>query len=469
MLRKLSLLVFLFVAYAASAQTMPETEWINHADTSWYDENLDSFDISDAESFAGITVLVQDGNSFQSKTINITSDIDLGAHLWLPIGTSIDLAFKGNVEGNEHTISNLFVNRPSNDFSGLFGAVVSSEIKNLNVDQAIVHGQGTVAVLTANLSTNSLVENCHVTNGEVYSELGWGGGIAGGIAGGLLSGSTIKKSSYSGEVHGGDQIGGLVGTAWDTTLIEESFSEGLVSGGNIVGGLVGYCTINFPPMPNTTNIVRNSYSRANVVGTGFAVGGFYGSPESNGAIENCYSTGTVDAPNADGAAGGFIGNIINNTTVSNAYYDSESSVMANAIGEYDEQDPNISVEGKTTAEMKSQEMVDLLNADQDGIWSLDADRNDGYPILANIILSVEDFVSNQNEAIIYPSISETSINLVTTTPSEFTLVDANGRVLDKGVIGSNEVNYDVSHLSSGVYLVIFESNSQKTIKRFIRK
>lgn len=275
------------------------------------------------------------------------------------------------MEGNNHVISNVFVNRPENDFSGLFGAVISAEIKNLKIDHAIIHGQGTVAALTANLSTYSLVENCHVTNSKIYSAEGWGGGIAGGIAGGLLSNSTIKKSSYSGEVHGGDQIGGLVGTAWDTTLIEESFSEGLVSGGNIVGGLVGYCTMNFPPAPNTTNVVRNSYSRANVVGEGFAIGGFYGSPETNGAIENCYSTGTVNAPNADGSAGGFIGSIINNTTVSNAYYDSESREMTNAIGEYDENDPDIFVEAKTTEIMKSQEMVDLLNADQEGIWTID--------------------------------------------------------------------------------------------------
>lgn len=469
MLRKLSLLVFLFATYVATAQTMPETEWIDYADTSWYDEALDSFDISDAESFAGISALVQDGNNFESKTINITADIDLGEHLWLPIGTNINSAFKGSVEGNEYTISNLFVNRPNNDFSGLFGAVLSTEIKNLNVDHAIVHGRGTVAVLTANLSTNSLVENCHVTNGKVYSEAGWNGGIAGGIAGGLLSNSTIKKSSYSGEVHGGDQIGGLVGTAWDTTLIEESFSEGLVSGDNVVGGLVGYCTWNFPPQPNTTNVVRNSFSRANVVATGIAAGGFYGSPEMNAAIENCYSTGTVDAPNAEGSAGGFIGKVIQETTVSNSYYDSESSEMANAIGEYNEEDPNISVETKTTVEMKSQEMVDLLNGDQEEIWTIDENVNDGYPILANITLSVDDFISIQNKAIIYPSISETSINLVTTTPSEFTIVDANGKVLDKGVTDSNEVNYNVSHLSSGVYLVIFESNSQKTVKRFIRK
>lgn len=468
MLKKLSLLLILCVTYVANSQDLPETKWTDNADISWYDDSLETFDISDAASFAGISVLVEAGNNFEGKMINLTSNIDLGAHLWLPVGTSINRAFKGNVEGNDFTVSNLFVNRPANDFGGLFGALIASEIKNLKIDTAIVYGQGTVAALTANLSSNSLVENCHVINAKVYSVSGWDGGIAGGIAGGLLSGSTIRKSSYSGEVYGGNQIGGLVGTAWDTTLIEECFSEGLVSGDEIVGGLVGYCTWNFPPMPNTTNVVKNSYSRSNVVATGTSAGGFYGSPEINGAIENCYSTGTVTAPNAGGSAGGFIGKIIQQTSVTNSYFDTESSGMTEGIGEFTP-DPTISVVGKNTDEMKSQELVDLLNADQGNIWSINPDVNDGYPILASHSLSTEDYVLVQNEVVIYPSVTETSINLRTSSPSKFVLADVNGRVLDDGTIQDTEVNYNVSHLNSGIYFVIFESNSQRTVKRFIRK
>lgn len=468
MLKKILLLVFLCGAYVANAQDMPETLWTDNADISWFDSSMDSFEISNAESFAGITVLVEDGNNFEGKTINLTSDIDLGAHLWLPVGTSVDLAFKGIVEGNDHTISNLFVNRPNNDFSALFGALVTAEIKNLKVDTAIVYGQSTVSVLTANLSTNSLVENCHVTNSKVYSGAGFDGASSGGIAGGILIGSIIRKSSFSGEVYGGNQTGGLVGTAWDTTLIEECFSEGLVSGDDVVGGLVGFCTFNFPPAPNSTNIVKNSYSRSNVTATGAMVGGFYGSPEINGGIENCYSTGLITAPNADGMAGGFIGRIIYDTTVANSYFDTESSGMTTGIGDYTP-DPTISVIGKTNDEMKSQDLVDLLNANQGNIWSINPNANDGYPILVSSTLEAEDFVLVQNEVIIYPNVSATSINLRSSLPSNFTVTDVNGRILDKGMIQENEVIYNVSHLNSGVYLVIFENNSNRTVKRFIRK
>lgn len=468
MFKTIPFLVFLFVAFVANSQDMPETQWTDNSDISWYDESVDTFDISDAASFAGLSALVEAGNNFEGKMINLTSDIDLGAHLWLPVGTSINLAFKGNVEGNDFTISNLFVNRPDNDFGGLFGALITSEIKNLKIDTAIVYGLSTVAVLTANLSTNSLVENCHVINSKVYSAPGFDGASTGGIAGGILIGSQIKKSSYSGEVYGGNQTGGLVGTAWDTTLIEECFSEGSVSGDDVVGGLVGFCTFNFPPSPNSTNIVRNSYSRSNVVATGAMAGGFYGAPEVNGGIENSYSTGTVTAPNANGTAGGFIGRIIQETTVTNSYFDTESSGMTEGIGDFNP-DPSISVVGKTTNEMKSQELVDLLNADQGTIWSINPDVNDGYPILVSQPLSTGDLVSVQNEVIIYPSVSATAINLRTSAPSNFIVTDVNGRILDNGAVQETDLNYNVSHLKSGIYFVVFENNSQRTVKRFIRK
>jgi hypothetical protein len=467
MFKKLSLLLVLCVTYVASSQNMPETNWIDFADSSWYDDSINTFEIADAESLAGISVLVEAGNNFEGKTINLTSDIDLGAHLWLPVGTNVNKSFKGSFDGNDHLISNLFVNRSESDFSALFGALISAEIKNLKIDTAIIYGRGTVAGLAANVSTNSLIENCHVFNAEVHSVSGWDGGIAGGIAGGLLTGSIVRKSSYSGEVYGGNQIGGLVGTAWDTTLIEESYSEGLVSGDDIVGGLVGYCTWNFPPMPNTTNVVKNSFSRSNVIATGGMAGGFYGSPEMNAAIENCYSTGTVTAPNAGGSAGGFIGAIMDGT-VANSYFDTESSQMTDGIGQYTP-GPTITVVGKTTAEMKSQDLVDLLNAGQGDLWSINPDVNDGYPVLSSFILSADDFITVNNEVIIYPSVSETSINLKTSMPSNFLVTDVNGRILDEGTIQNTEVNYNVSNLNAGVYFVIFENNSSRTVKRFIRK
>jgi len=152
----------------------------------------------------------------------------------------------------------------------------------------------------------------------------------------------------------------------------------------------------------------------------------------------------------------------------NSYFDTESSGMTEGIGEFNP-DPNILVVGKTTNEMKSQALVDQLNAGQGNIWSIDPNVNEGYPVLVSSLLASSEFDAVQNEVIIYPTISATSINLRSNVASEFILTDVNGRILDKGTIQNSEVNYNVSHLNSLIYFMIFENHSQRTVKRFIRK
>lgn len=370
--------VFIFLG-KSTAQEFPETQWADNANTDWYDSSQSSFDINNGEGLAGLSVLVADGNDFENKTINIINDINLDGNLWQPIGVDIDHAFMGTVNGGGNTIANIYVNEPEKDFGGLFGAVLSVYIYDLNIDNTLIYAQSTVGALVGNLSTDSTVENCHVTNGFVQCESGWDGGSAGGLAGGLLTNSTILKSSFSGEVHGGDQIGGLVGTAWDSTSIEESYTEGLVVGDNIVGGLVGYTVFNFPPNPSVTNVLKNSYSRADVLVSGMYAGGIYGYAEDTGVIENCYSTGNVvgGVP-----TGGAFGSISMGSTAINTYFDTETSGQSEGFGENNSFE-EVHITGKTSEEMQSEDFADLLNSDGGDIWSYNLDLNDGYPILTN--------------------------------------------------------------------------------------
>ncbi len=447
------------------AQNFPQTKWVDSADTTWYDSSQNSFDISDASSFAGLAVMVSHGNDFEGKTINITADIDLSGNLWLPVGTDIAHSFKGDVNGQGHTISNVMVNRPNKDFSGLFGSVISMHIKDLKIDSAVVYGNSTVGALVANLSTNSTAVNCHVTNGYVHCEDGMYGGIAGGLVGGLLTNSSISQSSFSGEVHGGDQLGGLVGTTWDSTLVEESYSAGLVSGGNIVGGLIGYTTMNFPPDPNVHNVVKNCYSRADVIASGSYAGGLFAFPETTGVIKNCYSTGTVSAA---GNFGGSIGAIQGASSVSNTYFDTESSGLANGIG-LNNSSLNVDITGKTTAEMKTQALVDSLNVNQGNIWNIDPAINDGYPFLVGNTLAVEKWSVKKIAVMLYPTVSNTLVNFKVKEKTHFTIMNLSGRILDQGVISKGSFAYNISQLTSGMYMVIFKQGRHKVTKRFIKK
>lgn len=114
------LLLLLAVPLTNNAQTFPTSSWSNYADVSWYNGSQNTFTISTAEALAGLSQLVSQGNTFQGKSLIINADIDLGAHLWSPIGPNNDLPFSGSVDGGDFKISNLWINLPSGDWVGLF-------------------------------------------------------------------------------------------------------------------------------------------------------------------------------------------------------------------------------------------------------------------------------------------------------------------------------------------------------------
>jgi trimeric autotransporter adhesin len=125
-------------------------------------------------------------------------------------------------------------------------------------------------------------------------------------------------------VTGGHQVGDLVGENAGT--VSNSYSTGSVAGGNEVGGLVG----------RNKGTVSNSYSSGSVTGN-WGVGGLVGR-NYEGTVSNSYSTGSVAGGNP---VGGLVG--WNEATVSNSFWDTETSGQATSAGGT----------GKSTAEMRS--------------------------------------------------------------------------------------------------------------------
>ena len=54
-------------------------------------------------------------------TISLTKDLDFSAHHWVPIGFDNDHKCDAQFNGNGHTIRGLIVDRPNQDYNGLFG------------------------------------------------------------------------------------------------------------------------------------------------------------------------------------------------------------------------------------------------------------------------------------------------------------------------------------------------------------
>lgn len=453
-----AVLCFTFFGTAFS-QTYPTTKWRDLADVSWYQDSESSFNISTAEQLAGLSLLVEEGISFAEKTINLTADIDLDGHLWNPIGFNHNLPFSGNVEGNHHVISNLWITGLQRDFIGLFGQSVNASYKNINLDTANILDKGdNSGSLVANLYSSTM-ENCHAYNIEINVD----GATIGGIVGGVLVDGWAKKSSFSGNITGDFQVGGFAGSIWDKAEVSECYVEGTVTGAYIVGGLVGFSTMTF--FPNRESTLKDSYSRANVVATSGLgmVGGAYGVAQSQTFIRNVYSTGTVEGVDK---VGGFIGSV-GFVTVENCYFDNESSAMEEGVGGEEGVPMALEITGKTTAEMTNVGFAVTLNNNEAGPWLYSADLNDGYPGFEGS-LSVKEI--NKSEVTFYPTLVDRQffINSKSNT-GDYAIFNTVGALVKKGSLQNNTTRIDISELSPGVYIVQTQINGEKSTQKIIKK
>lgn len=444
-----------------NAQDFPTTQWRDLADTSWYNTTDDSFDFSTPEQLAGLSQLVEEGNDFAGKTINIVADIDIDGHLWSPIGYNHDLPFSGNVEGNNHVVSNLWITGLNKDFLGLFGQSVNASFKNLNLDTANIDDVGTDSgSLVANLYTSTM-ENCHAYNIEIKVL----GVNIGGLVGGVLTDGWVKNSSFSGNVTGVNQVGGLAGTIWDKAELIECTVEGSVTGEYIIGGIVGFTTMAFGP--NRDGSVIDSYSRASVVATseiGMA-GGAVGYGQMNLIIKNTYSTGSVTALDA---AGGFIGRM-GFIVYENNYFDSEASGLLDGVGFIEGPSNPEGVLVKTTSEMKTQELADLLNAgNPNGPWAFDGVTNDGYPFLGEASMGVTDLTNATIS--IYPTVTSNLVYVNTENAnSAYQIFNTAGSLVKTGKLNQNHSTIQISELASGVYILQIQSGNTTVSKKIIKK
>jgi hypothetical protein len=149
--------------------------------------------------------------------------------------------------------------------------------------------------------------------------------------------------------------GALVGHLGSSSRVFSCYSTGSVtSSSSSVGGLVGGS--------NNSKII-NSFSRCTVQGTN-QVGGILGLNSTSALLKNCYSTGAVTGSSN---YGGLVG--ANSSTVTNCYWDTESSGNATSAAGT----------GVTTAQLKSEASLLSWGWNLVVLWDVDAAFNDGYP------------------------------------------------------------------------------------------
>ena len=310
-----------------------------------------------------------------------------------PIGGAS--SFTGSYNGDDHTIANLFINRPAQDRIGLFGSIsgISAIIKNLGLPGVVITGRNNTGGITG-LNTSGNVTNCRVSgtiSGATYTGglIGYNsnnaqitgchteitvtatGAYCGGLVGINYNAGYIYNSYSSGTVTGVNAVGGLVGgNRTNNSAVIRSFSTASASGTTEVGGLAG--------MVFNGGIVQNSYAMGNIYRSSGTLtvnfGGLIGFCES-GTIQYNYSKGSVSGnsgwyPVDKGFVGSSVASIFNYN-----YWDTETSGQSSSASQAANQ-----VEGRTTVQMHQQS--NYVTWDFVNTWRIDASIQGGYPYLA---------------------------------------------------------------------------------------
>lgn len=230
----------------------------------------------------------------------LMSDIDLADWIgenspnqgWQPIGVSSS-KFQGIFDGNNHTISNLNINRPSADGVGLFGYANGATFKNIVIDETTINGNGDVGPVCGNASSSTF-SNCKVT-----ATINAKGNTVGGIAG-SASGTFTNNKVTNTTINGNDNVGGIVGYTQNSTFTSNDVSA-TIEGKNSIGGILG-CS-------NSHCSLDNNIAKCSIVGND-NVGGLIGQSFDDAwervvlSLKKCAFYGTIKAHSS---IGGIVG------------------------------------------------------------------------------------------------------------------------------------------------------------------
>lgn len=252
------------------------------AELAWFRDYVNGTIVDDGEAA---------GTTHPSASAMLTADIDLknychaaedGKELlsWIPIGNDNN-RWKGNMDGQGHTISNLYI-KTAQDYVGLFGYTDGATIQDLIFD-------------------NANVENVSTTNAKTYYT-----GILAGYAYGD-SPSHIKgiKTTNNCTVIGQEDTGGIVGSA--KINLENCENRSSVKGTRLVGGIAG---------SSTERNIKRCTNYGTVENYGSYIGGIIGYAYGT-SIEDCANYGKITS--TGWYAGGIAGKTLENSSIQNVF------------------------------------------------------------------------------------------------------------------------------------------------------
>ncbi len=222
---------------------------------------------------------------------------------FLPVGTNIT-PFVGSLDGRNHTISGLFIYRPTTRSVGLLGYIQQGcRVKDVGLVDVNVTGGSSTGPLMGFFDQGSLSGS--YSSGNVTGTISATGGLVG-----YTTRGTVDRCYSTADVRGTNTtrryggVGGLIGYTHEG-IVTRSYATGDVTGMcDYVGGLIG----------GTSATVDQCYATGDVIGAKNFTGGLIGDHD-NADVSNCYATGNVTGDR-------FVGGLCGGTwgrTVSDSY------------------------------------------------------------------------------------------------------------------------------------------------------
>lgn len=180
---------------------------------------------------------------------------------WLPRGT-----LTAQFDGNNKSITGLYINRNATDNVGLFSIIQGATVKDLYVTTVNIIGRANTGVIAGradtatfnNVTTSGSVSGTSYVGGVVgiivtgtssytycysYVDVTASAAYSGGLIGGTAAGSgtiTINNSYYNSDLSGYSYVGGIIGTSTITLDISTVGVEGTITATNVnIGGVAG--------------------------------------------------------------------------------------------------------------------------------------------------------------------------------------------------------------------------------------
>lgn len=286
--------------------------WDGSSDISWYDPELNLYQLKSAAQLAGFAELVNAGTDFRNKTVTLEVNVRMNDRIsfdenhdvinsgslrpWTPIGNEYPRVFNGTFDGKKHVISGMYINRKQDYAAGLFSRVGNgsenksgtSVVKNIGIVNSYVEGGDYAGAVVGSLYGsgsypvwNSEVLNCY---SDCVVKAKTAGGIVGRHDGKNDDYNDVEGCFNKGYVEGSENAGGIVG---DGGTIKDSYNKGYVSGKKYSGGIAG-----------TSRKVIYCHNLGTVTGGQYCAGISVMAENWNNysrAIEYCYNRGLIKA------------------------------------------------------------------------------------------------------------------------------------------------------------------------------